>query len=387
MMTRAESRVASAEYLNSLSLDVLFDRFKITRIARIDGLDVIGVSVYSTCRPAGRVISVNAGKSQVPEMARSGAVAEAIEYHTWEHPFGDFTIAPLGTELNLPLRVDCQWKPEMPIALEHAVFWKTGVETLVPSEMIWMIPRVVGVHRNFIRSTNGQACGATFKDAFLQGLYEVVERDQVSLRRISIERLDIWPPRVAIPDVLGTLADKCAAAGLKLYLFSCTLDVLIPVYMAILVDQFEGLGTFAGWGCHLSDTLAAERAILEAIQSRAVYISGARDDILRRDFYDNQERDPKAMIAEIGALPAAPFPDDSYRDMPIANELSIVLGRLTDWHDHIYFKHIDLGDLHTAKTMIFGMEQPNLRILKGWRSVRWEKLRESYDLMRAVGML
>jgi ribosomal protein S12 methylthiotransferase accessory factor len=43
-------------------------------------------------------------------------------------------------------------------------------------------------------------------------------------------------------------------------------------------------GTFGGFGCHLNAEIAAIRAITESAQARCCYISGARDDLFRRQF-------------------------------------------------------------------------------------------------------
>src|SRR5271165_2656861 len=171
-MTRNELRRLSADYLNSLDRETLFNRFEITRIANITGLDVIGVPIYSSIRPAGKVVSVNAGKSSDPKAARAGAIAEAIEFYTFENPRDD----------------------------DHR---------------FWLRPRVIDP--DWLHSSNGQALGSCFEDAFLQALYEVIERDQVTLWRISLKRLAIHPPRVALPGLSDSIHLRVQSASLKLY--------------------------------------------------------------------------------------------------------------------------------------------------------------------------
>jgi YcaO-like protein with predicted kinase domain len=385
-MTRKELRLKSGAYLNSLSRDELFERFLITRVSRIDTLDIIGVPTYSSCRPAARIISVNAGKSQNLEMARAGAIAEGIEFHTFEYGQGEYEVAPFGKpDLELPYTSTCDLTPEDLIRWEPITQESTGKQVQMPSELIWLLPGNKRV--SFMCSSNGQAMGASFEDAYLQGLYEVVERDQTILRKTSMERLGLWPRRVAIPEALLPLHEKASAASLNLYLFDCQYDIKIPSYMAILYDRFGGLGNFYGCGCHLSNELAAERAILEAIQSRAVMISGARDDIFRRDYDECHRQDLKPMIAEIEKLPVHSFPKDYYQETTAGVELAMVLGRLSEWRDQIYYKRIDLGDIHLVKTTILGMEQPHIKFIDGWRPVRWEKIIEREQLAGAVSYL
>src|SRR6266436_5426912 len=95
MLTLADDRAKGARYINSLTRDDLFDRYEITRVGNITGFDVIGVPVYHVTRPAGLVLSQNSGKGLDAQTARTGAIAEGIEYHTFEHPVGEFRIGRL----------------------------------------------------------------------------------------------------------------------------------------------------------------------------------------------------------------------------------------------------------------------------------------------------
>ncbi len=222
MLSRSDLRLDSEAYLNSISGDELFEKWGITAVRKIDGLDIIGVPVWSSVRPLGKRISVNAGKGFVDEQARAGAVAEAIEFSSFDD-------------------------------LQHS---------------------------------NGQALGATFEDAYLQALLEVIERDAITISTYKWRKTGVAPPK-ADPDLLPKsshrLIYKCEQAGLRVLLFYCTRDIVLPVYWAIIIDRFGGLESFGGWGCHLDTGQAINRAILEAIQSRAVVVAGARDDLDRRN--------------------------------------------------------------------------------------------------------
>jgi YcaO-like protein with predicted kinase domain len=195
-----------------------------------------------------------------------------------------------------------------------------------------------------------------------------------------MERMGVMPPRVEIPAILEPIQTKCSQASLKLYLFGTHVDIPIPSFYALLADPYTETGSFAGWGCHLSNEVAAERAILEAIQSRAVYISGARDDISRRDFFSNQKSDPKETVnvCERGEL--LPFPESCSQLFSLEQELSEVLKRLVAWRDKIYYRFIRIDErLCAVKVFILGLEHPNLSdTIRGWRSTRWDKLRESF---------
>jgi ribosomal protein S12 methylthiotransferase accessory factor len=380
-LKRSELRAQSAAYLNTLSRDELFERFEITRIGNITGLDVIGVPVYSSCRPASKVISVSAGKSRDKRLSRAGAIAEGIEFHTFENTRGEFEIAPFKSvdPSLLPIASCSKWNIDDPIPQEKVTRAVTRQTEYLPSELVWLIGRAeLKKAASFQMSSNGQALGFGFLDAFLTGIYECVERDQSVLRMCSWQTLGIMPPRVSFdcaPDSIQELKNAIERAGLKVYLSYCTWDIPLPVFWAILVDPHGGVGSLAGWGCDLSPEKAAERAILEAIQTRAVYIAGARDDILRRDFSLTREADQKAIMAELESIePTVSITSIAEPDIEI--ECDIALRALGPHVNNLYFKHINLGDLHAVKTIILGLEQPRTKV---WTSTRWEKLRVQWN--------
>jgi ribosomal protein S12 methylthiotransferase accessory factor YcaO len=231
--------------------------------------------------------------------------------------------------------------------------------------LIWLT-RPEGEPWHFQKSSNGQALGASLSDALVQGLYECVERDQYTLRRCSLNAFGVWPPRASFDHPVVRAIER---AGLELFLFYCTFDISIPVYWAIIVDpSWRHCG---GWGAHLAPYIAAERAVLEAVQSRAVVIAGARDDLERRD------PDWMASVVFVRTLAALPITHQvpNYSFVASAEqEYDMVLERLSpDWFGQIYYKHIDLAPLHVVKVQILGLEQP---VLEQWKQLRWNKLIE-----------
>jgi YcaO-like protein with predicted kinase domain len=368
--TFEERRKKSAQYLNSLSRDEIFERFAITRVAQIDGLDVIGLPVYSVCRPTGKIVSVNAGKSRDRKAARAGAIAEGIEFSIFERSPERCAIG-CTEDLGFPLAEGSQWTPGTPIALELATHFSSGKTLLFPSSLIRIV-RPENEPPYFQKSSNGQALGSKFEDAFLQGLYECVERDQVTLRKCSLNYLGVWPPRA---NSHSDLFKRCQEAGQRLFLFSCTADIELPVYWALLVDP--EWRSFGGWGCNIDPWKAHERAILEAIQSRCVYISGARDDMDRRD-PDFQRQ--KNFIQTLDALPIQHVVPYLPRDMSVHDELSAVRDRMGQWKEKIYYKQIPVDPLCAVKVQVLGLEQPMMR---HWKPIRWHKLRESFIAAQA----
>ena len=307
MLTLAQDRQKSAEYITSLSADQLFDRYEITRVGNITGFDCVGIPVYHVTRPAGLVLSQNSGKGLDKATARVGAIAEGIEYHTFEHPAGDFRVGKFDAvplEI-LPVALGSKWTPKTDIPLESAFHFQSGCTVELPSDLLWMVHRKRKV-MNFQMTTNGQAIGASFESAFLSGIYECVERDAMT---IALGRWETGgpPPRRVDPRnaswAIDAILAKIDDAGLKVYLFDCTSDIPIKVYWAALVDPSGDFFTTAGWSCNLDSTVAAQSAMLEAIQSRCVYIAGARDDLMEGEYRSHKSRNPKDQQLFLSLLP------------------------------------------------------------------------------------
>jgi YcaO-like protein with predicted kinase domain len=384
MLTRLQAKQRSAEALNRLSADTLFDRFQVTRVGEITGLDRVGVPVWAATRPCAKVISVTAGKSLDSQMARAGAIAEAIEYSTFENPTGEF-ITQNWTAFdskNLQLAKGADWKTATEIPVEHITHFSTGKQILYPSDLIWLGDRT-GKAGLFQRTSNGQSVAGTFEEAFLAGLYECVERDAITIRTCAMTEFGRIPPKHDLSILQGNLAtlrDKIAASGLELFLFHCTFDIPLPVYWAIVIDRSGELAPFAGWGCNLDSRIAAERAILEAVQSRLVYISGARDDIQRRNFDLLRNQDPNDLISTYESLPQSDTFQSKIGDLIPAMEKNLVLGRMSHWAKHVLFKHIEVPfGLHAVKVFVIGLEGP---VTPAWQPSRWLTVRTYYEKQR-----
>jgi hypothetical protein len=91
------------------------------------------------------------------------------------------------------------------------------------------------------------------------------------------------------------------------FLFDVTTELGIPTFRAGTYDL--GLGTTGaqcGYGCHFDPFVAMERAILEAVQSRACYLAGARDDMFRRGFLFMRQNDQGPDVRFLQSLPEEP---------------------------------------------------------------------------------
>ena len=322
MSTRIELREACAKALNGLSREELLTRFSISRVAYLSGLDCIGLPVYTAVRPLSQTVSIHSGKGLERDAARAGAIAEAIELEVAEHPFGDYIMAKpsqIKEEDRLPLE-DC-FPVRASIVNEATLLpWEkmtniqNGTPKLVPSDLVWIVQRIKNHPLLYFQiGSNGLASGASLEDAILSGLYEIVERDGWTLSLYLMDYVGILPKRVPLvnlPAHLESIVRHLKTNKLKLHVFDVTTDYQVPVFTATILDlSGECSGTFSGYGAHLDAETAMTRAICEAVQGRVCYISGARDDLLRRQFLLMKRLDQQKM-------------DEMYMDLPLGSSLS-----------------------------------------------------------------
>jgi ribosomal protein S12 methylthiotransferase accessory factor len=339
--TRSQIRAETAQAINSLSRAELLKNFAISRVAELTGLDSIGVPVFTCVRALSDTISIHGGKGLERDYARCGAILEGIEFEAAEHPQGDFIVGRptdipaedrLAIEDCFPTRAST-FNDFTQLAWEEVTNAQNGKSTLIPSDLIWMTSRLKNQPLMFVQmGSNGLASGGTKEDAILSGLYEIIERDAWTLNQFLLDNCGVLPtrsPLINLSERMEGLVRKIEAAKVKLYLFDITTDDFrVPVFSAILLDLSGHVaGTFGGFGCHLNAEVAAIRAITEAVQARACYISGARDDLFRRQFLLMKHMDQHKLDSMFSELPVgSPLSDYRVTKFPdIRTELRYLL--------------------------------------------------------------
>jgi len=273
----------------------------VTRVASITPLDVLGVPSWVAVRPGGLVLQVSNGKGLSDATARVSAAMEACELHRAEHPLPSQVWRASSQSLpnergggaNRILRPH-----ELPGMLqryyddEFVGEWTLGVNLsnsdpcFAPSSAVYFLRRP-GYYET---SSNGLASGNSLAEAYLHGLYEVIERDAMCAVRqngklLLRQRAQIIEPDSVDDPVARLILDRCHETGSEMRLLALPGAVNLPVIWAVLLDQGSGSARSScnvGWGCHAQPQIALHRAITEATQSRLGMIHGARDDILRK---------------------------------------------------------------------------------------------------------
>lgn len=277
----------------------------ITRISDITGLDCSGIHVSQCIRPDAVYLSVDSGKGATKEAARASAMMEGFERHVGEtvvpSVFRASGIDLEGAETRFQLLKGAFYSPELEREWT-SVKGLFGPDAFVPVETVKLIPRQAHYplfHSCFTSTSNGLSSGNTLHEALVGGIYEVIERDQVSAAMGNAE----YPARVD----LDSVSDETLAGLVRLLrknsifpvIFDCTGDIGVPTFTAYLYDSERSTGLYRGYASHLDPVVAQCRAICEAVQGRVVWMSGARDDISSELFFKTKQSDTAESITRL----------------------------------------------------------------------------------------
>ena len=291
----------------------------ITRISNVTGLDQIGINVVMVVRPNSRSVSVSQGKGvTLNDAIASGLMESAESWHAERIPPQEIKVNCrnfLGNCVDikeLPRINNCYVDEEMEL------HWIAGVE-LFSREQIY-VPLDL-VHSNFtdsrisdnlfLNSTNGLASGNHFIEAVLHAIYEVVERDAISLWNAASPKHRM-ATRVAINSIdnetCNQLLQKYFDADIAVGIWDITSDINIPTFICSITPQSDK-DSFTSWsavgsGTHLDVYTALRRAITEAAQIRATCIVGAREDLITSEYQTYQQQENRIIHAYIDACKA-----------------------------------------------------------------------------------
>jgi len=316
--------------------------FGITRLARLTGLDEVGIPVWAAIRPNALTLAVSQGKGVDDDAAAASAMMEAIEVAAAERrdpprlALSPRAMAACGrraallTEL---LRVGASAP-----APDEPIDWIEGFD-LMDDAPVWVPLDAVRLgeaadQARYWQSTDGLASGNVLWEAAFHGLCERVERDALTLWSL-VDDAEVGErcrdPRDFGDPELAALAAKIEAAGLRLRLFDISTDVAIPVCFATISPPPDGdparwrhFDLQSGSGCHPDPARAAIRAVTEAAQSRLTAISGARDDF---DPSDYRARIALDLLPFVRAEPSARTPAAAARIEP-ADYIGHIVSRL-----------------------------------------------------------
>lgn len=328
----------------------LMPKMGITRLANLTGLDRVGIPVYTAIRPNSRGLAASQGKGLDPVAAKVSALMESIE--TWHAervalPLRYESLSELRQISNVADVAKIPRRTVAPLRPDMATMWVEGYDLLgeqacwVPLECVStnFAKRGAGIGGVFFQSSNGLASGNTPAEASLHGLYEVIERDALSLyvqedaalhkgRQIDLKTIDDPCCR----EVLSRLGD----AEVVTAAWEITSDAGIPCFAATIIDNsglpsWRTMGAFSGYGCHSNPGIALLRALTEAVQSRVTMIAGSRDDLFPAEYASCRNLDDQRHMLEQFRTPPATREFGSCRDRSgdsFGHDMELVLAGL-----------------------------------------------------------
>jgi ribosomal protein S12 methylthiotransferase accessory factor len=288
------------------SLQDLATALKVTRVARVTGLDRTGVEVACAVRPDGQILQVCNGKGWTWEQAYASAVFETAELvaaetyrHLWrterdvdgERQWSSARFGGVAGRLIPTAMIDLLNHDQMVTVPAHAIACSRGIPG--PVTVSW--------------SSNGMGAGVSHKQALAHALDEVWER-----HALAVTLPDGWEVgRVAlrrIPIKFPSLTEN----GFDVAVFDLSLDEGPYVIGVLLFDREEGPVPLAAGYCARSDfKMAIDGALLEAAQSRLTEIHAAREDVVTKP----GPREVRAFAGEILELLPLDFePKRSFGD-------------------------------------------------------------------------
>ncbi|MDR0603290.1 MAG: YcaO-like family protein [Bacteroidales bacterium] len=140
-------------------------------------------------------------------------------------------------------------------------------EIYCPASFIYM-PFSIDINHISEQISTGYAAHSEIYKAFLNGVFEVIERDAFMITWMNL--LDI--PKISISGKLKKFVDKIVPSHMNLYLFDMTTDIRVPSIMGIMTGKHE-YGNFIAFSAatRMTYTDAINKTILELCQSVPYY--------------------------------------------------------------------------------------------------------------------
>jgi ribosomal protein S12 methylthiotransferase accessory factor YcaO len=337
------SRIKPAlETLNGITL--ISQKIGVTRLADITHMDILRIPNYSAILPGTEdYIWVYSGKGPTKAHARASAIMESIERYS-ALPSGaqkSFTQASYEEltkitkvlhpeEVVEPLRFN--YRNDMLMDFLPGVDLLNEEQIMVPAALALFrySPKDPAINPFAFYHTNGLASGNVQEEAVCHSLCEVIERDAMSLSQLRASALPFhflkyiakslssvgYPiteihankftddpgifPDVDISNVefkpVKAMVDKFTRTGIPLTIKDITSDIGIPTFNASSIEWItHDYGYLAeGHGTHPDARIALLRAITEVSQTRAANIQGARDDLRKIKYGENNTDDKRA---------------------------------------------------------------------------------------------
>ena len=233
--------------------------------------------VYEAALNIGRYSSypsvIARGKGISLAQAQVSCLAEAVERYSMLRTGTESVIRSAKTAvgrraLGFDDLLARAFDPAAEIDWVAATAYSSGQTIYVPADYCY-----VDTKGSTAADSNGCAAGNTLREAMLQGLLELVERDSSSIwwhNRIQRDAVDLE----SFDDPFLASADRYARrAGCRLHVLDVTTDISIPAFVAVSVNDSNSSASdsvLLGCGAHPDPLIAIGRALTELTQVGAV---------------------------------------------------------------------------------------------------------------------
>jgi ribosomal protein S12 methylthiotransferase accessory factor YcaO len=399
----------------------------VTRLADITNMDILGIPNYSAVLPGTEdYIWVYSGKGPTKAHARASALMESIERYSslpsgGPKNFIQGSYDQLSKSFNVlhpdeivePLRF--QYNNEMSMDFLSGFDLFSEEPILVPASVALFryspVPPFVDPFA--FHHTNGLASGNVMEEAICHSLCEVIERDATSLAELRASAIpfhflrhitnalrekgyalnsiptdkyvddpgifsDVDISQVEFQPVKA-LGEKFLQAKIPLIIKDITSDIGIPTFNASSIEWIShDYGYLAeGHGTHPDARVALMRAITEVSQTRAANIQGARDD-LRKIRYGQNNTDDKRAWQFMPSSKKVKFSEvTSYFNQDILNDIKLILEHLKQTGLNraiiVNLTNDSIG-IPVVRAIVPGLETFKItKSVMGWRARRYFK--------------
>ncbi|MGB8159914.1 MAG: YcaO-like family protein [Nitrososphaeraceae archaeon] len=322
----------------------LTEKIGVTRLADITDMDILKIPNYSAVLPGTEdYIWVYSGKGLTKHHAQASALMESIERYC-SLPSGAPKNMIQGSYDDLSKKFDVL-HPSSVVEPMTFQYTEDMVMDFLPgfdlmNKEFLLVPAPIALFKYSARQpainpfayhhTNGLASGNVMEEAICHSLCEVIERDAISMAQLKasavhfhilktvehslnsngyyvtpITATDYVDDNSIFPDVeihdiefepITRLGKKFQKANIPLIIKNVTSEIGISTFNAASIEWItHDYGYLVeGHGTHPDARIALLRAITEVSQSRAANIQGARDDLRKIPYGENNTDDQRS---------------------------------------------------------------------------------------------
>lgn len=335
-------------------VETVYDKAKkvgLSKLVDITKTDEIQIPVYSA-EMEGSKIHNNYGKGVKNEQAKVSALMEFIERVSSErHQLSEVW----GKYSEMVNEYSCEIVKSSSLITKYAEYvadslymnWSPILNlskmclSLIPTIAV-LFPYYKDKTPIFDNNTNGIASGSTFHEAILQGVYEVIERDVISIGLATGEMKTVEIQTIKDITILN-LIEEFQKNEVNVYIKYIENEFDLPCFIAMGVDSNSKIKNkiYGGYGCHSNKSVALIRALTELAQSRkSLRYTGSDDKIkgTKTEGYENNSEDDYLHSKDAEVISFIEIADFRFEDLNL--ELEYIINLLLDRKMEIYVANL-----------------------------------------------